>query len=243
MTDKPKKTRSVLTCDILAARHIDPKDLARERELMGLCWWEYRGVHPSRRTQLFANTYRRLYQRYYGKYFDYSRAEMVSGLVGSEDIFDLDFSHVAEPTRRERLSKSKRTALTGLWRARQAADELGISYTVYIGAIFEHACARWRNMATKDHLRLPKPTHLYSDRHKVVALDQQAKEIEGSIPEFRNTGLKLGSTAPYKQDFDLWLFELGKLRRIHKDMAFARMVALGYIDEATAASWEVAARD
>lgn len=203
---------------------------------MNTCWWDYRGIHPARRTQLFANTYRRMYQRFYAKYYDASKADMVSGLAGRDDIFDVEDTN-------ERRAKAKRTTLTGLWRARQSADELGISYSIYIAAIFERACMNWSNMATSSHLRLPRPVQMYSDKARMAALDEQAKEIERYIPDFRNPTLKLGSKAPHKADFDQWLFELGKLRRYHKEMAFNRMVEQGYICMQTASKWTSLARD
>jgi hypothetical protein len=232
-TEKAPKT--VLTCDIQAARLFSKKDLEREPELMTTCWWEYRGMHPVRRTEYFAAVYRKTYARYYGKYYDHSKHEMVSGLVGVEDPFDTR-------AKTEKIAKARRTNLTGLWRGRQAADELGISYPIYISAIFENACMKGRVDVKDGTPQFPRPVHLYSDRAKMVALDEQVKELERYTPTFKNATLMAGSQAPYKEDFDNFLYELGALKKIHTDIAFDRMVELGYITRDTAGQWLARAR-
>lgn len=224
----PFKKLDVAMCDLHALRHISPKDLDREHELAKSCWWDYRGEHPTNRTLRFAAVYREKTQLFTEKYVDYTRRDFVSGLAGDLNIFP----RVA--TDDDATITKKKRALTGLWRARQAADELQISYEIYIGACFEHA-----KMGGWQHL--PRAIHLYSDRMKVVALDAQMKEIERYTPQFTNPLLMAGSQAPFKQEFDRWLYELGDLRTIHKEIAYKRMVDLGYITESQAAEWTVRA--
>lgn len=241
------KKRTTFDCDYLAAKHIAPEDLAREPELMTKCWWEYRGIHPTRRTDLFAAYYRKLYQRFYAKYYDATRAEMVSGLPGDSNIFNLEVAVAGVSEKalatKAKLERARRQNLTGLWRARQAADDLCISYPIYISAIFEDACMRWRNMATSTHFRLPRPQQMYNDRARMAALDAQALELERYVPDFRNKTLMAGSMAPYKPDFDKFLYELGRLKRFNKDLTFKRMAEQGYITPEQAEAWTRSARD
>lgn len=247
MSSLKTKKRTTFDCDYLAAKFIAAKDLALEPDLMTKCWWEYRGVHPTRRTDLFAAYYRMLYQRYYAKYYDASRSEMVSGLPGDTNIFNLEVDIVpiteAQQARKGKLERLRRSNLTSLWRARQSADELCISYPIYISAVFESACMRWRNMATSTTFRLPRPQHLYGDRARTAALDVQIDELERFVPDFRNKSLMVGSNAPHKRDFDRFLYELGKLKRVNKDLAFKRMVQQGYITPNQAEDWSRIARD
>ncbi len=225
-----EKVKSVLTCDIQAARYISPADLAREAELAKTCWWDYRGIHPVRRTEFFATQYRAIYQRYYAKYYDYSKKDVVSGLAGKEDIFN--FSGLTESR-----ARAKKTNLTGLWRARQAADELGIRYEIYISAIFEKACMNGKVQIRNGRPQFPRPTHLYSDKAKLAALDEMVDELERYVPDFRNGHLKVGSQAPWKDEFDGWLYNFVALKRVNKDITLDRLVELNYITRETADDW------
>ena len=217
--------KSVLTCDLLASQHVAAKDLAKEPELMSSCWWEYRGLHPTRRTFIFAEVYANMTKRYHGKYWDYVLSTYKMGFSGQgpEKIFPSALDD-------EKKTKRKKMVLTGMWRARQTADELGISYSIYVSSCFEHASANgWKN--------LPRPSQLYSDKMKMVALDEQAKELLRYTPDFTNPGLMAGSKAPFKADFDKWLYELGLLKRYDKAMTYTRMVEQGYLTQAQADAW------
>jgi hypothetical protein len=220
-----KHSMALFTCELLAVRNVDKKDLAKERDLMASCWWEYRGIHPVNRTILFAEVYEAMTKRFHEKYVDYSTAAYVSGLrFTANKIFPDGLE------KDEKASKTKKANLTGLWRARAAADELCIAYPIYLAALFEHA-------AMNGWLHKPRPAQLYSDKMKTIALDAQAMEIERYIPDFKNPLLQVGSTAPFKSEFDEWLFELGKLRSIHKDLVYNRMADLGYITPEKAEEW------
>jgi len=248
----PIKMKSVVACDLIAGRLFTKKDLAPEKQLMKTCWWEYRGIHPVNRTELFSYEFQAATQRFYGKYRDHANADYVSGLGGKESsIFkgvEVDPTVAASlsdqrgkndsPSPREKYLnrvKACRANLSGIWRARQTADELQISYPIYLWACFERASMNgWG--------RLPRPTQLYGDKMKVAALDEQAKEIERFIPDFTNPLLQVGSQAPFKADFDAFLFELGRLRTSHKELAYNRMAEQGYITPETAIAWAERAR-
>lgn len=235
---------TVFKCDQLATENISKADLQRECELQHSCWWEYRGMHPTQRTLLFAATYAEITQHYHAKDKDYKRAENVTGLAGvSADLGSLDriFPTVLDSSVTGNIKLDEKTAkhlrnkkqnLTGLWRARQAADEDCISYRIYLGAVFERSSL----MLTR-HRYSPRPIHLYSAAARMAALDAQCKEIEAYTPDFTNPNLMVGSTAPFKAEFDEWLYELGAMKKLNKQMVFDRMVALNLITASTAAEW------
>jgi hypothetical protein len=261
---------NVLTCDLLASRHIQQSDLLKERDLMRSCWWEYRGVHPSNRTILFAAAFLEIYQDYIRKYRNHKTAEyaVFTGGYGANGIFrDLeeDKAHAAKlqairdglacRTEQGQLKKipnknqsaewqqahadlnnylkpfqARKQRLQALWRGRQAADELQISYRVFVRASFERAAA----LGFK---HFPTPNQIYNDKAKVAALDAQVDELERYIPTLANAGLQTGSNAVFKGEFDAWLYDLAMLRRHHKDLAFRRYAQLGYITPDQAEAW------
>ncbi len=229
ITNLPFRKLSVPTCDLHALRHVQPADWEKEADLAKSCWWEYRGEHPVNRTLMFAAAYRDLTQRFTGKFIDYTRQDYTSGIKGDLNIFP------REVTDDDKTKTTKRRNITALWRARQTADLYQIAYPIYIGACFNHANLNgWQ--------RLPRPAQLYSDRMQEVALAEQELEIQRYIPDFKNPLLKAGSPAPFKREFDEWLYELGKLRP-HSDIAYARMAQLGYITEEQASQWTTRASE
>jgi len=73
------------------------------------------------------------------------------------------------PLREHNLFENDLRVLTGLWRARQAADGMGLPYEIYLHAAFEFLTAR-------KYKRLPQPSQLYSD----IVLEQMA-HVRGAI--------------------------------------------------------------
>lgn len=60
------------------------------------------------------------------------------------------------PLREHNLFENNPRVLTGLWRARMAADGMGLPYEIYLNAAFEFLIGR-------GYRRLPQPNQLYSD--------------------------------------------------------------------------------
>lgn len=228
MTANRPKTISL---DLLACKHIKPELLALERALGRSCWWEYRGEHPTWKTMLFAAEYVAQTRRFTEKYVNHEKADKVSGLTGDGDPYRI-FPNVRDS---EKIVAKKKRNLVGLWKARQAADELTLSYRLYIAACMERAAMTgWE--------RIPRPTHLYSDKMKMAGLDAQVHELTAYIPAFENPTLLAGSKAPYKREFDEWLYEVGRLRSRNHDLVFGDMVRKGLITKDQAAVWEVLAQ-
>ena len=125
-------------CESLAQRHIDKQLLAQEHELFQTKWFDYRGLHPTKATYLYAHLFKERYQRMYAKTNDVETAEFKQGFA-TEDF----------------MLSSKQAITTGLWMGRQHADRLGIPYDKFIWYGME---ARFEKLWT----RIPNPCQMYS---------------------------------------------------------------------------------
>jgi hypothetical protein len=112
--------------------------LSFEVPLMSTKWFDYRQLTPVQATYLFADRYREAFKQNFRRYVDYARADYVKAL------------------RREDLFKCEPTIVSGIWRARQHADAMGIPYEDYLADALNRAMRVHREF-------LPKPTQLYTD--------------------------------------------------------------------------------
>jgi hypothetical protein len=125
--------------EALALNKVSLDLLEREAELYRAKWFDYRRLHHSEATLLFAELYRQASKRAHAKYFDRDEAENVRAYKGA-NVFALGKGEI-----------------TGFWKARQHADFYGIPY----GWFCSFAIDAWlRKMAWK---YLPRPNQLYSD--------------------------------------------------------------------------------
>lgn len=108
-------------CDALALERFSPKLFDGESELQQRAWFDYRYLHPVKRTYHFASDYMNSYQALYRKYINID-AEGIYGLSRPNDPLD----NRPPPNKTAKL----RTP-TCLWRARQVADGLRIPYDFY----------------------------------------------------------------------------------------------------------------
>lgn len=125
-------------CDELAIRHVPITLLSRESELFTTKHWDYRFLHPTQATQLFAHSYAQAKKHAVERRTDIWVGRNMKGMK-EEIIFD-------QTTR----------AITGFWKGRQMADSLGIPYDFYCEHCMVFAdIARWEN--------LPTPVQTYSE--------------------------------------------------------------------------------
>lgn len=110
-------------------------------------WFDYRFMHPSEATYLYAHHWERVYRRFYKMNVDAQRADVIK-VFNKSNIF------------------KDKANLPGLWRGRQHADGLGIPYDLYITLAFKENLRFWN----RSHL--PRPQHCYSGR--VIEAIQQA---------------------------------------------------------------------
>lgn len=125
-------------CDALAVQFVPLNLLQEEADLFQTKFWDYRFLHPTQATQLFAHSYAQAKKHAVERRTDIWVGRNMKG-IKAECIFEL-------PQR----------TITGFWKGRQMADRLGIPYDFYCEyAMLFADVARWEN--------LPTATQLYSD--------------------------------------------------------------------------------
>mgnify|MGYP006425853847 CR=1 FL=1 len=130
------------TLDSLAIAFVDAKHFAGESALFESKWWDYRMMHPTKATLLFAHSYKRAIKRALRIRSDIYRAANYKGLK--------------DPS----LFMNAKATYTGMWKARQEADRHGIPYEFWCWQAMVYA--EERNWSY-----LPKPQQLYSTKpHK-----------------------------------------------------------------------------
>lgn len=135
-TQYPGYDWSPTDCDALALRFIPIKLLQEEAELAGTKFWDYRFMHPTQATQVYAHAYSAALKRAVSRRTDIWKGLNMKGLK-SEVIFELAPG-----------------AITGFWKGRQMADRIGCPYDFYC----EHAM----QFADKARMHfLPTSTGMY----------------------------------------------------------------------------------
>lgn len=114
----------------------------REPALYSKKWWDYRLLHPTQATYLFAHHYRQSLRLTMDHRVDRSKLRFVRGL--REFTFDQDLN---------------KAFVTGMWKARQTADEHGVPYDTWCFGAMKYAEKNlWKYP--------PKPCHLYGSSVK-----------------------------------------------------------------------------
>jgi hypothetical protein len=140
---------SSLDADRIANRFIRQDWQEIEIALMGGKWFDYRWMNPVAATYLFAHHYKKSYRTAFAQNIDFVRAAYVVPLP--DDLFDIP----------DKLTKEKQAArraqISGIWRARQVADAMGMPYDIYLDRAFHWRLRYWNRSS------LPRPVHLYAD--------------------------------------------------------------------------------
>jgi hypothetical protein len=137
--DLTRRIRRTITMAGLIAK----SDLKRERELNETKWFDYCFIDPTHATKLFAESYKQAYRAAWARHFDVAESEHRRGLFLVPTFLDPN------------PSKNARRTITGLWKARQFADELGVPYDFFCRVAFQF----WLDNGPK---RLPQPNQLFS---------------------------------------------------------------------------------
>lgn len=144
------QTLNLSDCELLAFTKIPAEVRARESELFGLKWFDYRALHPVRATYLFAETYERVIRTMYAEQKDRDKAD-AAVVFFPTDIF-------------------KNRELLGCVNARQAYDRLGIRYDFAITFALRRNMDRgWRVFA--------RPNQIYEETMLLDMVDAWKIEL------------------------------------------------------------------
>lgn len=146
-------------CDLIAITRFSNKLFEGESYLQQHCFFDYRHMHPTKRTYLFAHEYMKSYKALYERYINID-SENIYGLSRPNDPLD------NEPPRNK---TAKLRTPTCLWTARQVADGACIPYDFYTSAalnyLFQdrfHKAILGQNADSKVRLNI-QASALYSD--------------------------------------------------------------------------------
>jgi hypothetical protein len=109
-----------------------------ERALSGGKWFDYRFMSPTAATYLFADEFKKAYRSAFAENIDTPSAQFITPLP--ENLFD-----------------APRSTISGIWRARQVADAMGMPYDIYLSRAYHWTLRYWRRR------HLPRPQQLYSN--------------------------------------------------------------------------------
>jgi hypothetical protein len=156
---------SAMQADRLANRFIRRDWIAIERQLITGKWFEYRFLNPVAATYLFAHEFKKAYREAYSRNVDTAVSAFITPLPAN--LFD-----------------AKRVTISGVWRARQVADAMGMPYDIYLQRAFFWTLRYWQRT------HLPRPAQLYSDR----VIERVAADWE----ESQSTRLYYSIKPPFK---------------------------------------------
>lgn len=158
-----------------------PSDLSNEQKRYANKWFDYRGIHAGAATAWYMECFKAEYGRAVRKWIDHTEGSRTG--VTARKLFDLS-----------------PTDVTGFWRGRQAADDAGIPYPVYVRAAIDKAIL-------KGNWRLPRPGHLYSDECRAAAslawAEQQRAKIWIPLDKFYLASNYVGHQD--QDDFHAWV--------------------------------------
>lgn len=190
--------KSWVECEALRTQHIAPNLSELEPALFNSKWFDYRYLHPTQATYLFAHWYKDAMKRAMRRRTDLYKAAAWSvfpkvKVVGESGEFlkkkavTLDYMDCSP------------TYITGMWRARQAADKYGVPYQTFCaGALQFHEKQKWA--------RYPLPTALYSTLRKKSKTGQTVPSMMDGILaywiSYRNTHLMASTLDVYQVDKD-----------------------------------------
>ncbi|MBS9810588.1 hypothetical protein J4H70_17590 [Vibrio alginolyticus] len=189
-------------CDKIALDRVSASLLKKEANLATTAWFDYRLLHPTTRTYLFAHFYEEAYRYMLRLHVDYEQAEGDSprSFLPKKDPLGKP-QHVLNREKKTGVIAAYRNC-TMVWKARQKADEYGIPYDVFCMSGMKAAIGRiWQ--------RTPNPAQLYSQEILNAIIDRWAdlatqKMFVATNPFY---SLKNWSGHPSQFDHASWVCE------------------------------------
>lgn len=185
--------------DILSLR-VAPEHKENELAAMQARWWDYRVLHPTESTYLFAHHYREACVEWHRRYIDEASAREEAKFFTPEDIF---FSR----------------DLTSMWNARKAADLVGVPYPF----VMEFASDR---ALTRGFSRMLRPNQFYGEEFELDLADAWALENERSLrtavhPRFKASNF---TGRPLQIEYRAWLISKVQQRVAPRYRLIARLL-------------------
>lgn len=175
--------------DALACEIIGAKLLQDESMLYSTKWFDYRHLHPTSATYLFAHHYVAEYRKIYQKIRDQEKGKFITGTKGKDVMLKKEVS--------------------GFWKARQSADRIGMPYNLYIGAVMRFLIEGniWQ--------RIPRPAHMYSSKVQEFIVEEWRAMLDTGIVEPSTAHLSDDNefAEQCKQDIARWLCMQLKTRK------------------------------
>ena len=162
-------------------------------------WYDYRGIHYLAATAWYAECFKREYGKAVVRWIDH-QAGTRTGLA-AHSLFDLSSMDI-----------------TALVKGRQAADEMGIPYEVYLRAALDRGLLN-------GNARMPRPSQLYSQEMREAAASHWLEETHDRLYLPRDPFYSAVNYRghPDQDDYYAWLGS--KLRqRAAPQFALCRMV-------------------
>lgn len=177
--------------DVLMQTHASSKWRSHETDLMTSKWWDYRFMHPTEATYLFAHHYREQYRNAFDRYFDKRQAYRRDTLAKHHDPM-----------------KNAPGAVTGIWRARQFADSICCPYDLYIRWAIDARMRFWQRAY------LPRPCHLYADVVTDQVIAKWEEHLSAKFTVASHDAYKVENYAglPDQDAHVEWVFERAKVQ-------------------------------
>lgn len=146
--------------DEKAVRFIRKDWLDREVPLFSTKWFDYRRMHPTEATYLYADHLIQAYRNAYRRNIDSRRGEHVRPFP-KLDLFD-----------------NPKATISAVWRGRQCADAIGMPYDLYLSQAYQFATRYWQQK------HLPRPSQLYNDTRVVDPMVEYWNERKKAVLHF-----------------------------------------------------------
>lgn len=146
-----------LDCEVLALANVPAPLLKKESSLMGKKWFDYRRLHPTKATYLFAHYYVRAYQGFMMATFDVRGRYM-------RPFKELDVMQAHEKL--------------AVWRLRQLVDDLGMRYDFFLQHAFKgYSHSGWfLKKMDKGSRAAPRPSHINANADLITNVMMQWEE-------------------------------------------------------------------
>jgi hypothetical protein len=189
----------------LSKKNRNKDDLSNEQARYGSKWFDYRGIHFGAATAWFMQCFKSEYRKAVIKYSDHTAGHRTG--LGAQRLFEL------QPG-----------TITGLWRARQAADDMGVPYPCYCRGAIESA-------VLNGNWRLPRPEQLYSPEAKAAVADLWFQERLSRVYVARDPFYSAQNYVghPNQEAYYEWMVEMFRQRPAGQYAAYKAIYELAAI--------------